>query len=214
MGQSAADIALDDTDGGFGPFAGQFFVGDQTHASVMRVFLEKVEGHYQGACFPFRKGFGSGNVPIVQADDGSFFVGGTSRGWWTVGNRPYALERLVWTGKNPFEIHSMRVRPDGFVLTFTDPVDREVAGKVESYRMKTYTYIYQSSYGSPEVDHTKPVIAKIEAAADGMSVRLRIDGLQAGHVHELKLDGIRSAGGQPLLHKQAYYTLNQIPKQD
>ena len=30
----------------------------------MRVFLEKVNGRYQGACFPFRSGFGSGVVPI------------------------------------------------------------------------------------------------------------------------------------------------------
>jgi hypothetical protein len=56
MGQSASGIITDMTKGKFGPFAGQMFVGDQTHSTVMRCFLEKVDGIYQGACFPFRQG--------------------------------------------------------------------------------------------------------------------------------------------------------------
>ena len=79
--------------------------------------------------------------------------------------------------------------------------------------MTTYTYIYQSSYGSPEVDHTEPAIKRAEVAEDGKSVRLIVEGLQRGHVHELHADGVRSLKGLPLLHPQAYYTLNFIPKQ-
>ena len=56
MGQSASGIDCDLSGGKFGPFEEQLFVGDQTHSTVMRVFLEKVEGRYQGACFPFRAG--------------------------------------------------------------------------------------------------------------------------------------------------------------
>ena len=38
----------------------------------MRVFLEKLpNGRYQGACFPFRAGFGSGIVPMRFGTDGS-----------------------------------------------------------------------------------------------------------------------------------------------
>ena len=59
MGQSASGIACDTTGGKFGPFQGQLFVGDQTFSTVMRVALEKVKGHYQGACFPFRSGLAS-----------------------------------------------------------------------------------------------------------------------------------------------------------
>src|ERR1043166_778119 len=81
MGQSAAGIDCDLSGGKFGPFEKQLFVGDQTHSTVMRVSLEKVNGRYQGVCFPFRQGFGSGNVPLCFAQDGSLFVGGTRRGW-------------------------------------------------------------------------------------------------------------------------------------
>jgi glucose/arabinose dehydrogenase len=211
MGQSASGFDCDVSGGKFGPFEKQLFVGDQTHSTVMRTFLEKVDGHYQGACFPFREGFGSGCVPVRFGKDGSLFVGGTSRGWGSRGNKPFAIERLVWTGKVPFEIQEMHAKPDGFELTFTAAVDPETAGKVDSYRMKTFTYIYQASYGSPEVDATTPTITKVEVGKDNKSVRLWVDGLQEGHVHDLAVPGVRSAEGRPLLHPQAYYTLNYVP---
>ena len=212
MGQSAAGFDCDLSGGKFGPFDKQLFVGDQTHSTVMRASLEKVEGHYQGACYPFRQGFGSGCVPVRFGKDGSLFVGGTSRGWGSRGNKPFAIERLVWTGKTPFEILEMKAQPDGFVLSFTEPVDPATAGKIESYDLKTFTYIYQAAYGSPEVDQTTPTITKVDVGKDGRSVRLYVNGLQEGHIHDLKAPGVRSAAGKPLLHPQAYYTLNYMPK--
>jgi hypothetical protein len=211
MGQSASGIQNDGTRGRFGPFADQLFVGDQTWSTVMRVFLEKVNGVYQGACFPFREGFASGSLSLEMSPNGALFVGGTDRGWGARGGKPFALQRLDWSGMTPFEIHEMRVKPDGFELTFTAPVDPATAGKPESYQFRTFTYIYQSNYGSPEVDETKPPIESATVAADGRSVRLKT-ALNLGHLHELKPVGVRSAAGQPLLHPLAYYTLNEIPR--
>ena len=212
MGQSASGIVNDGTGGKFGPFQNQLFVGDQTHSTVMRVYLEKVNGRYQGVCFPFKQGLGSGSLSEEFAPDGSLFVGGTDRGWGARGGKPYALDRIVWTGTVPFEIHEMRAKPDGFELTFTKPVDAETAGKPESYKIETYTYIYQSNYGSPEVDRTTPVIKQVVVGSDRKSAKLVIEGLQQGHVHELHSRGVRSADGEPLLHPEAYYTMNYIPK--
>lgn len=212
MGQSASGIAADPSNGKFGPFSNQLFVGDQTHSTVMRVFLEKVKGHYQGVCFPFRSGFGSGSLALRMSKTGQLFVGGTNRGWGSRGNKPYALERLDWTGKLPFEVHEMRIKPDGFELTFTNVADQETLAALDSYEIQTYTYIYQSSYGSPEVDHTKPTIKTATPGADGRSVRLVIDSLQEGHIHELRMAGVKSADGFPLLHTMAYYTANYIPE--
>jgi hypothetical protein len=211
MGQSASGIDCDQSGGKFGPFVNQLFVGDQTHSTVMRVFLEKVNGRSQGACFPFRQGFASGVVPVRFAPDGSLLVGGTNRGWGSRGPKAWAVERLAWAGKVPFEIQEMKARPHGFELTFTQPVDPATAGRVESYRLQTFTYIYQASYGSPEVDHTTPTVRSAHVGKDGRSVFLEVAGLQEGHIHDLKADGVRSAAGEPLLHPQAYYTLNVIP---
>ena len=42
MGQSASGFECDLTGGKFGPFEKQLFVGDQTHSTIMRAFLEKI----------------------------------------------------------------------------------------------------------------------------------------------------------------------------
>jgi len=211
MGQSASGIACDLSGGKFGPFEEQLFVGDQEASTVMRVFLEKVNGRYQGACFPFREGFDSGNLALQFAGDGSLFVYGTDRGWGSRGGRPYALQRLVWTGRTPFEVKEMRVAPDGFDLVFTEPVDRSSAADPASYTLESYTYIYQSTYGSPEVDRTYPAIKSVVVSSDGLSAHMVVEGLVLGHIHELHLAGVRSAAGAPLLHDAAYYTLNALP---
>src|SRR6266478_7184744 len=137
MGQSASGIACD-VRGKFGPFKEQLFVGDQTHSTVMRVYLEKVNGRYQGACFPFREGFDSGSLALEFAPDGSLFNQTTERGWGARGGQPYSLQRLIWTGETPFEIHEMHAHRDGFDLTFTEPLDRATAEVPASYKIETY----------------------------------------------------------------------------
>ena len=212
LGNSPAGVECDETNGKFGPFKNQLFVSEQTHSKVHRIFLEKVNGYYQGAAFPFLKGFGSGNIVARFAPDGSMFTGGTNRGWGSHGRKPFSLQRVNWTGKVPFEIHEMHARPDGFHLTFTLPADPKTLADPASYNMECYTYIYQGGYGSPVVDRTEPKITKAIPGKDGKSVHLVIDGLVKGNVHELKLPGVRAKDGElPLLNPAAYYTLNEIP---
>src|SRR5690606_38254071 len=100
----------------FGPIEGQYFVGDQGHSKIMRMSLEKVNGVYQGACFPFREGFMSGVLRMNWGYDQSMFVGQTSRGWAATGRSEFGLQRLVWTGKTPFEIKTIKSASDGFIL--------------------------------------------------------------------------------------------------
>lgn len=211
MGQSASGIACDTTDGKFGPFAGQLFVGDQTHSTLMRVYLEKVQGHYQGACFPFLSGFASGNVGVEMTDNGSIFVGGTSRGWGSRGGADFAIERVDWTGKVPLEIKEMRAMHDGFELVFTKPLNPESSVSPDNYSLKTFTYIYQSDYGSPEVDHTTATVKSATISDDNLRVRIVVDGLQIGHVHHLELKDVVGIDGESILHPVGYYTLNYLP---
>ena len=212
MGQSASAIRLDRSEGRFGPFAEQLFVTDYTLSLVMRVALEKVDGVDQGACFPFREGLATGLIGAELTRDGHLLTGGSKRGWPVRGPSLFALQRLDWTGETPFEVRTMSVRPDGFELAFTLPVDPAIASDPASYSMTTYTHHYRAAYGSPEIDHTTPVITKAVPSADGSSVRLRIEGMQVGHVHELHLPGVRSRSGEPLLHPVAYYQVNVIPR--
>src|SRR5690606_26582260 len=103
VGHSPTAVIPDMTDGKFGPWGRQIYVGEQTKSEVQRVCLEKVNGIYQGAVFHFLNGFRCGMVPMVQAEDGTLFAGGTSRGWASTGGKPFTFERVRWTGKTPCE---------------------------------------------------------------------------------------------------------------
>jgi hypothetical protein len=213
VGQSPTGIACDQSGGKFGPWENQLFVGEQTHSQVQRVCLEKVNGLYQGAVFHFLDGFEAGLIPIrLDQEAGILFAGGSNRGWGSRGNKPFTLERVKWTGTTPFEIQTMTANPDGFTLTFTQPVDPATAGNPASYSMDAWTYILQAEYGSPEVDQAKPTITAATVSGDKKSVRLKVDGMVRGHVHHLESKGVKSAADQPLWHPDAWYTLNEIPR--
>ena len=214
LGQSGSSVVCDMSDGKFGPFTHQFFSGDQHHSNLLRDGIEKVNGRYQGWCILFRQGFSSGNIPAIQAPDGSLYVGGTSRGWGAVGPKEFALEHLVWTHKVAFEVLDMHVASDGFDLTFTEPVDKTTAGNASSYKMTTWCYIYRAEYGSPEVDKTTATIKSAQVSGDGLHVHLSVDGMVPGHLHELHMDDVRSEKGLPLLHQAIWYTLWQIPAKE
>ncbi len=212
MGRSISSFEVNRSKGAFGPFEDQIFVGDYTLSTVMRATTELVNGVWQGACYPFREGLATGILSVHFTPRGRLVAGGTNRGWPVRGMKDNVLQRLDWTGRTPFEILDIRARPDGFLVRFTRPVDAKLAALPGTFDLQTYTHIYQQGYGSPEVDHTRPKVAAAEVAPDGLSVRLRIEGLVQGHVHEFHVPALKSNDGELLLHNRAYYTLNEIPK--
>ena len=212
LGISNSGVLEDLSGGKFGPFAGQLFVADQGQSKIARVSLEKVKGVWQGAAYAFRSGFDCGIIRLAQSEDGSFFTGETERGWGSLGPKKHGIERLVWTGETPFEIKEVKAQPDGFILTFTAPVDRATAEKPESYSVSGFTYLWHREYGSAPSDRAGCPVRKVVVAPDGLSVRLANLCLREGYIHEIKAAGLRSAQGhEALLHPTAYYTLNRFP---
>jgi glucose/arabinose dehydrogenase/azurin len=211
MGNSTSGILLYSDKGKMGPFQGQLFVGDQSQSKIMRASLEKVNGVYQGACYPFREGFSSGVLRQEWANDGSMYVGMTSRGWSSTGKEEYGLQRLSWTGKVPFEMKSVSAKPDGFELTFTMPVDKALAKSLSNYSISSFTYKYHGEYGSPVINQQDCPVKAAMVSDDGLKVRLVVDDLRLGYVHEVKLGDLLANDKTPLLHQVAYYTLNQFP---
>lgn len=211
MGRSISGFEVDRTGGKFGPFENQIFVSDFSLGVIMRATTEKVNGVWQGACYPFREGFDTGLLAVQFTPNGNLISGGTNRGWPVRGPKAYAVQRLDWTGKVPFEIKTVTALPRGFKIAFTKPVDPAVAALPETYQLKTFTHMYRQGYGSPEVDQTEPKVAKVIVAQDGKSVQIEVDGLVQGHVHDFFLPNMRSASAESLVHANAYYTLNEIP---
>lgn len=214
MGRSISGFRVNQTGGKFGPFENQIFLGDYTLSILMRATTELVNGVWQGACYPFREGLASGIMNVEFSPKGQLVAGGftTNTQWPVRGTEPFALQRIDWTGIVPFEIKEINIRNDGFLITFTKPVDPVVAAKLDSYTIGTYTHIYHASYGSPEVDQTTPHVIKAVPAADGLSVMIHLDSLVKGHIHDFDLTPIIAKDGSHLLHTKAYYTVNEIPK--
>ena len=212
MGMSATDVLWDRTHGKFGPFEGQAFVGEFTMSMILRVYLEKVEGVYQGACFRFAEGLQCGALRLAWDAHGSLIIGETNRGWNSLGHRSYGMERLSWNGITPFEIQRINAQPQGFKITFTKPLATESTITSSSVGIRSYTYHYHSSYGSEEIDRKSLQTTSIQVSKDRRVLTMQVDGLREGYVHEITFDGLRSLDQEPLDHSVVCYTLNRIPK--
>ncbi len=210
MANSITQPALDHTQGKFGPFAGQFFIGEMNQGRIVRVMLEQVNGEFQGACIPFydEKGLRKGNNRLAFAPDGSLWVGQNDHGW--AGDR--GIQRIVYTGKPPMDVYTMKLTPEGFELTFTQPLDLSTASDTSHYQFRHYYYEYHQEYGSEQFDIQRRPVTQVSVAADQKKVSLTLDTMKAGYIYELTLGDIRSAEGDTLANKLVCYTLNQLKK--
>jgi mono/diheme cytochrome c family protein/glucose/arabinose dehydrogenase len=210
--KSINGIAYSPDDGTFGPFGGQFFMAELMHGgAIIRANVEKINGVYQGACFPF---WGRGLLgPLVLAFDpkGRLYVGSITQPAWMAQPDRGALFRIEFTRATPFEIQSIHALPSGFRLRLTQPVSPASALEPTSYSIEHYRYEFTGAYGSPELDRTPVQIKGIELIEDEKAVDVATDSLIPGRIYSVSAKGLRNAGGEPLVHPTGVYTLNQVP---
>jgi len=78
--------------------------------------------------------------------------------------------------------------------------------------VNSFIYKYHHIYGSPVINQTAHAVRAAVVSKDGRSVRIAVDSLRQGYIHEIRMSGVRAAAGSaPLLHDVGYYTVNQIP---
>ncbi|MGB0582028.1 MAG: DUF7133 domain-containing protein [Limisphaerales bacterium] len=192
----------------FGPFTGQLLVGEMNQARIMRVMLEKVGGELQGAAIPFIDGkpLDLGVNRLAWAPDGSLYVGHTKHTW--VGNQ--GIQRVEWNGKSPFEVRTMELMEEGFRFTFTQPVDKAIAARKKTWNLKRFHYYYHVSYGCPPIDTTDVEVDLVDISPDGKTVDVYLKDLQAWHIYEAKIAGLKNSKGHPLPNSYVVYTLNRL----
>jgi len=212
MMNSLSDPIFDLTGGAFGPFNGQMLIPDETGQRIQRVMLEKVNGVWQGACIPLIQdnGLRAGNNRVCFSPDGkSLYTGQTMRGW---GGPVEGLQRIVYTGKRPFEVHEIHLTKDGFELTFTEPLDSAKAADIAHTKVQSYYYPYSQKYGAPQTDIATVTVQKAVVSADGLKLRLTLDGMKAGRIYQIDFNGIASKDGRNLVHTTLCYTANALLK--
>jgi cytochrome c551/c552 len=197
-----------------GVYAGQMLHGDVFNGGLKRAFLETVAGVQQGAVFHFSGGLAGGVNRLQQAEGGVLYLGevGNPPNWGEFSKLWYGLEQLTYQGNRAFELLSMRVRQDGFMLTFTQPLAADVQLVPEDILLEHWFYHPTAAYGGPKYDHESLQVAQLELAADRRSLHIRVPGLSAGYVVYLRLpEHIRDARGTGLWTREAWYTLNALP---
>ncbi len=208
MASSPTQPVSDNTGGAFGPFAGQILVGEMNQERIIRVMLEEVHGVWQGACIPFidKHGLRKGNNRLAFSPDGSLYVGQVQHGF--VGDT--GIQRIVFTGKIPLDIHSMNITDEGFDLHFTQPMDEATLRDTSNYQFRHYYYEYHLKYGSEQFDVKKVDVKDIEVSDGGKKVSLKLGSLKPGYIYELRMGELKSEEGQVLENRLVCYTVNSL----
>ncbi|MDO6436949.1 cytochrome C [Cyclobacterium sp. 1_MG-2023] len=197
-----------------GPYKGQLLHGDVSNGGIKRDFLEKIKGQYQGAVFRFSQGFSAGVNRLVWGPDGALYVGEVGMvGGWSWKENQYGLEKIKYNGKSTFEMLSIKAKPYGFEIEFTEALDQENLNAVlDKMVLQQYRYEATAAYGGPKLDLETLKAREVILADDGMKIELKIDGLKENHVvyFNLPLD-LKSKNGNALWSSEAWYTLNKIP---
>lgn len=213
----------DETEGGFGPYQGQMFVGDQSQSNIFRVHTETINGIEQSALLPFMAVTSSGVLRLAfSPKDNSMWIGQTGRGWWAKGGNLSALQRIVYDGKTiPQSIYSIEVQPNGFKVNFTQPIKANQQASFKALVITSWFYNEDFNYGSEEKGNRTESTSISKWSDDGKTVFVKVDNFsvdkklsaeQTSRVYEVDLT--QTAFGKTLnsFHAKAWYTLNAIPK--
>lgn len=200
----------DATQGKFGPFANQMFVGDVgygANAGIMRVALERIDGEYQGACFPFVDNQPLGCERMKFGPDNRLYVASLTSG----------LTRIAFIEQSdPLAMQAIHIRPDGkgFVIHLTKPLAAEQAIEPSQFSVKRFHYAYTGNYGSPQQDEKQVPVEAAQLSADRASITLTfpVETYPIGMVYEIRVGELIGNQGEKLLHNEAWYTVHRIPK--
>lgn len=217
---SPGSPSWDLSQGSFGPFKEQIFVGDQTKSCIWRVALEDTNGQSQGALLPFAKGTKAGVMRIVQSPDGkSMWLGQTGRGWRSVGGNESALQKITYDGKTiPNMIHSLKASNKGFKVIFTKAQSN--TSKFESLKAQSWYYIDNKNYGSRQHQKMEHKVIAATLSNDGKYLDIELEGFtvdnggKANHSPRVyNLDFKDTSYGKKVdsFFHQVYYTLKNIP---
>lgn len=203
---------VDRTGGKFGPYGGQIFVGDQANSSLIRMTLQKVQGTWQGACYPFWRGFQCGVNRLLFDEKGSLWAGQTERGWGSQGPKSFGLQRIEWNGKTPFDILEVRATARGFVIELTKPLAATSTVTPRDLYVREYGYRYWGTYGSDEFDSRTVPVETVTVTPDRKRIEFTCGRRASGKCFQIRVTApVRSEADEPLLTPEAFYTLMRIP---
>ena len=215
----------------WGPMQGELLHLSYGTCSVFKVMKEEVAGLMQGGVVRLPLSFASSCMRArFNPVDGQLYVCGF-KGWQTSAAQDGGLSRVRYTGKPLYLPMELRSTPTGVAITFSVPVDKEVAEDPQSYDVQVWNYIWGEQYGSPHISVADPEadmkkmggkidigyrnsdklsVTAAKLSADGKTVNLTIAGIQPVMQMQIKLN-VDAADGESI--KQTIWnTLHNLGK--
>jgi hypothetical protein len=191
--------------GAWGPLGGQMLHLSYGRCRLLLLLMQRVGEMEQGGAVDLGLQFESGiQRGRFRPDDGHLYVVGMD-GWQTAAVQDGCLQRIRWTGREFRTPLGLRVEPEGIRITFSEPLDREVAADVGRYHVEQWNYRWRAEYGSPRYSVKEPEaegqdevpVESVAVDETGREVLLVIRGLQP--VMQMQLDyRLRDVHGRPV----------------
>lgn len=197
-----------------GPYRDQLLLPEVTHGGIKRIFLEGVQGEFQGCVFRFSQGLGAGVNRLAWGPDGALYTGGVGmNGNWGVPPYQYGLHRLMFNGNIPFEMLEVRAQATGMKIVFTQPLGEGQGEDPRDYLVQQWRYEATAQYGGPKIDQENLSISHLEVSKDRRSVMLHLPEMKTGRIVYIRLsDELKNDEGKGLWSSEVWYTLNALPE--
>jgi len=183
---------IHDQKGVLAPYNGQVLVCEFTTGGMLRIFMEEVDGVWQGVVFKHsggaadeegKNGFTGGPNRIEKGPDGNYYIGQIGAGrLWEFNGRPHGLQRFGvksadQVDPNFNEILAVRVVDGGFELEFLNPVDAKTID-AKDIMLTQWTYTPTKSYGGTPAGTEKLTAKELKFSDDGKKATILVDGLK------------------------------------
>ena len=141
--------------------------------------------------------------------DGQLYVTGL-RGWQTNAARDGGFDRVRFTGKPLRMPVGLKVKSNGVEITFSDPLDPDVAADPDNYSVDSSNIRWTHNYGSGDHDRKEHVVDKATLLSDARTVRLIIDEFRPAHQMKIGIT-IKAADGTNI-RQTIWSTVHVVPK--
>lgn len=200
----------------FGPLSGRPIHLSYGRCSMMLMLRDRVGGQPQGGVVPLPGKFLSGVMrgAVHPIDHQLYLVGAT--GWQTSALRDGCFQRVRYTGKAACLPVDLAVYDDGIEITFSEPLDRELAGDVESWGLQQWNYRYAKDYGSKDYSVANPdqegrdelQVESVGVSEGGQQVFLKIPEIRPVMQMEIRYNLDSSAGDR--VRGRIYQTIHRL----
>ena len=203
----------------WGPMKGQLLHLSAGQCRMLMVLQERTDELHQGGTVPFDMEF---DASVMRARfspfDGQLYVSGM-RSWVSRAAQDGCFHRVRYTGEPVYFPKRVDTYKNGLAISFYEPLDKQFAESVDSYKVRRWNYKWTDEYGSlhyhvhqPDEVGEDDVRVRSATMLDDRTVFLELEDMLP--VNQLTIDYQLRALDQTKLRRSIYYTIHKLPERE